>query len=176
MPEQKITEATDPKRRSALEQEYNVVGSDWRFLSSIRFALLAFSITLNSFLLGAYQFTLTPEQVVTEQKQEVTEKKENTKKIAIEKKKEEILLAELKKTATKAIPIIGILFLFILTLIEWRTRNLYGNGCVERGKEIEDLLGLKGGHFHKLDTTPVPLRIGTTFFAVLAFYGIIMVV
>ena len=117
-------EQVSQELRSSLEKEYDVVGADWRFLIGTRFAMLAFSITLISFLLGVYRYMITAFTDVD---------------LSGLSADQVLDLIKLRNEALRVIPVIGAVTAGLLLLVEWRTRNLYHQGCAQRAEKIEEM-------------------------------------
>jgi len=139
-------EQVSQELRSSLEKEYDVVGADWRFLIGTRFAMLAFSITLISFLLGVYRYMITAFTDVD---------------LSGLSADQVLDLIKLRNEALRVIPVIGAVTAGLLLLVEWRTRNLYHQGCAQRAEKIEEMLGIENGHFRKFADSSIPFGFGT---------------
>ncbi|MDP3900095.1 MAG: hypothetical protein Q8Q23_03390 [bacterium] len=126
---------SDEEIYNFLRNEYLVVGFDWRFFVGLRFAVLAFSATLLSALLGAYQYVLTTRNTLTEEQ-----------------------LIKLSNTAIWAIPVFGIASVLAIWIIEERTRTLY-TACMQRAQMIEKVFKEKSGHFSLLSKTQYKFHI-----------------
>lgn len=120
------------RRFRTLLTEYVLLASSWRFLTGIRFTLLAFSTTLQSALLVVYQYVL----------------------LNFEK------LGAIGLVSLWAVPALGFIATASVILIEERTRSLYG-ACLLRGRTIELELQNPLGHFHTLWNTPLPHNVVT---------------
>lgn len=142
------TKIDDPMRKT-LENEYSGVMTSSRYFTGIRFAVLAFSVTLISFLVGTYQYVLTAD----------AEK-----------------LGALREVTLRGIPLIGMFTTFVLTCIDRRTMRLHYHCCSLRGRAIEEELGVADGYFRKLRTAPAPLRYATHTATISFFYGLMYVV
>lgn len=143
----------------SLQAEYGEVAAFTRQFMVIRFATLAFSITLLAFLVGVYQYVLIiPEEQLVIQVGRRT------------------LLRDLREAALQYIPFIGFLTAAALFLIDWRIRNLYFHSCLQRGEIIERTLGLDNAHISRLQTAPEPLKFASHTIVIWFFYGLIALV
>lgn len=116
----------------SLRKEYEVVGAGLRLFNTIRFGVVAFAATIQSALLGAYQFTLSHPRSLTDPN------------------------IDLWSGALAAVPLFGALTIYVVMTMEGRVRKLIETSVL-RGIEIEDELGLgEGGYFHKLWDAPFP--------------------
>ena len=136
----------------SLQTEYREVAAFTRQFMLVRFATLAFSITLIGFLAGVYQYVLIipQEQLVVQINEDVS-------------------LRDLRGVALQFIPLIGVLTAVALQLLDWRVRKLYFHSCLQRGETIEKALGLEDAHISRLQTTPQPLKF-VTHTRVIAFF------
>ncbi|MEK7579692.1 MAG: hypothetical protein AAB469_00655 [Patescibacteria group bacterium] len=143
----------------SLQTEYREVAAFIRQFMVVRFATLAFSITLLAFLVGVYQYVLTmPEEQLGIQVGEGA------------------LLRDLRTLALQFIPLIGVLTTIALQLLDWRIRKLYFHSCLQRGETIEKALGLDDAHISRLRTTPQPLKFITHTRVISFFYELLVLI
>jgi len=114
--------------------EYSEILSSWRYYGTMRFGILAFSITLTSFLVGVYRYFLTVELGK---------------------------VGEIKNLALWTIPFLGMLSAAALVLLDMRIRAAYGHACYLRGREIEGIFGISYGHITRLEMSPQPFALIT---------------
>jgi len=118
---------TNSEFRENCQKEYDVVATSWRFFISLRFIVIAFTITLQSAL-----FTLYSRTIPQEQKQH-----------------------GIFQFYYITIPLLGIFTVLATSIIE--KRNIaHFRLLVKRGIELEFSLGISGGHFkriHELQTS-----------------------
>lgn len=112
--------APESPERTSRHVEYVLAGENVRFLSGIRFALLAFSATVHTALFGAFRALVASP----------------------------VSFGGLADHALWALPAIGVCTSAAVMLIDARNRSLY-LACLKRGKRIESELGLgSNGIFH----------------------------
>lgn len=107
-------------------REYDIVATSWRFFISLRFIVIAFTITLQSALFTLYSSKFPPEQT-----------------------------SNMFRFYYIFIPLLGVFTVFATSIIEKRNIAHF-RLLVKRGIELEIFLGLIGGHFqliNELQTT-----------------------
>ncbi len=123
----------DDGYRETLQNEYNVVAANWRFIVGSRFVILVFFATISSAFSGAYRSA-----------------------------HQECLSSPNAAFELWAIPLLGMVVSVGVFAMDWRVRLLYFRPCISRGIKIEDELQVKNGHFRRLHEAPVPWRLSQT--------------
>lgn len=116
----------------SLRNEYQAVEAGWRFFSGLRFAVLSFAATLQFGLFGGYQYVFTQVEVGK--------------------------LKDIGYLALWTIPAFATIVTLVIALVERRAQTLYII-CLERGTQIEELLGISRGHFWRISiASKIPHR------------------
>lgn len=129
----------------SLRYEYREVAAFTRQFHVVRFGILAFSLTLMSFLANIYGSVLGDGEK----------------------------FGQLRQLGLSAIPLFGIITTLALLLMDWRLRNLSKYPCFDRGEEIERRLGLENGHIRRIRMAPAPLRIFSHTLIITLIYALV---
>jgi len=138
----------DEQHRQALLCEYPVLGESWKFLVGLRFAFIAFSVTLVSMLFGGYRAVL--------------EHMDDAHAFG--------------RPALFVLSLIGLVSAAIIGFIEEHTREMCAE-CLRRGMQIEEYFGSHAeGHFYRLWWTPAIRKIGSHRTGLRTLYGLLIFV
>lgn len=107
--------------------EYDIVAASWRFFSSLRFIVVAFTITLHSALFTLYNQSIT--------------------RVNPTNSASGVIAGH--KIPAFIIPLIGLLTLAAILIVERRTVALF-RIMIKRGTQIERRLAIFYGHFQRL--------------------------